>query len=304
MIRVAIGAAISLLLASAVPATAQGMRMEAIPAPVDTAAIPLGTGGVEGATAPESWFISGTQRTVRNVQQATLTPVLPDPAKATGAAVIVAPGGGFLMLSMDNEGWPVARWLADHGIAAFVLKYRLKPTSRDMADFQKELGTFFARAARADTRVVDGASRAAIEDGQAALALVRARAGTWGIDPKRVGMLGFSAGAMTILGVTLAATPETMPAFIAPIYGSMEPVVVPAAAPPMFSVLAGDDPLFARKGLGLIEAWQVARKPVEFHLYQKGGHGFGMGATGTTSTGWIVAFRNWLAADGFLEPKR
>ena len=78
--------------------------------------------------APESWFRQDGKPFVRNVTRATLQPFLPDPAKATGVAVIVAPGGGFLMLSMDNEGWAVARALADQGIAAFVLKYRLRPT--------------------------------------------------------------------------------------------------------------------------------------------------------------------------------
>jgi acetyl esterase/lipase len=293
-------------LALAAPAAAQ-LGLAPVAAPAEPDAIPLGTGGVPQARAPESWFLQGGLKAVRNVQAATLTPVLPDPAKATGAAVIVAPGGGFLMLSMENEGWPVARALADRGIAAFVLKYRLTPTAADLPGFQRELIALFSGAARPDSRPGEGdlGKLAALPaaDAAAALAMVRARAKEWRVDPARVGMLGFSAGAMTTLATTLKATPETMPAFIAPVYGPMDAIPVPAGAPPMFNVLASDDPLFARKGLGLIDAWQQARRPVEFHLYQKGGHGFGMGLKGTTSTGWMNAFVRWLDSNGFLKAK-
>ncbi|MCP3735866.1 alpha/beta hydrolase [Sphingomonas sp. RP10(2022)] len=287
-------------LALATPAAAQ---ITVIPAPAQPAAIPLDTGDVAGAREAEGWLDLAGQRVVRNVRSATLTPFLPPPGKATGAAVIVAPGGGFAMLSMDNEGWPVARWLADHGIAAFVLKYRLRQTPADPKGFLRDMGAVFATAMRPGPDLAVETSRDAVADGLAALALVRRRAGEWHVDPARVGMLGFSAGAMTTLGVVEAATPETMPAFAAPIYGPMRTITVPAAAPPMFAAMASDDPLFARKGFGLIEAWQAARKPVEFHLYQKGGHGYGMGAKGTTSTGWIASFHDWLAMNGFLKAR-
>ena len=276
---------------------AQSLGMQPIDTPSEPAAIPLGTGGVAGAVAPESWFSFNKQATARNIQRATLTPVLPDKAKATGAAVIVAPGGGFVMLSMENEGWPVARWLADRGIAAFVLKYRLRPTPASIEEFQNEIGKMFRSASTESlTTPAD-----AIADGEAALSMVRSRAKEWGVDPTRIGMLGFSAGAMTTLSVALKAPPETMPAFIAPIYGPMNTVTVPAAAPPMFVVLAADDPLFANKGLGLIDSWTAAKKPVEFHLYQNGGHGFGMGRANTTTPDWIQSFHHWLDTNGLLK---
>ncbi len=293
-------------LALATPVSAQDARMTATTAPAEPTAIPLGTGGVAGQTAPEAWFRQYGVAMNRNVSVATLTPFLPDPAKATGAAVIVAPGGGFLMLSMENEGWRVARALADRGVAAFVLKYRLKPTPAAMPAFESAVTAMFAGAGRARTRMKPQDAIAGlgdqIADARAAVALVRTRGAEWKVDPARIGMVGFSAGAMTTMATALAA-PDTRLAFIAPIYGSMEAVTVPADAPPLFAVLAADDPLFANKGFGLIEAWQKAGKPVEFHLYQGGGHGFGLGKKGTTSTGWFEDFMHWLDANGLLVGK-
>ena len=110
-------------------------KMVAIDIPAQPDAIELGTGPLPGATAQESWHTQYGSKFARNVTVATLTPYLPDPSKASGAAVIVAPGGGFRTLSMSNEGWDVAKALADKGVAAFVLKYRLVQTPADMAGF-------------------------------------------------------------------------------------------------------------------------------------------------------------------------
>src|SRR5690242_10809000 len=129
----ALGAALALTSAS----FAQEPPKTQIDAPAEPGAIPLNTGGVEGQTAKETWYKQWGDPFVRNVSHATLTPFLPDPAKANGAAVIVAPGGGFRILSMGNEGWEVARALNERGVAAFVLKYRLLPTEPDWAVFDK-----------------------------------------------------------------------------------------------------------------------------------------------------------------------
>lgn len=281
---------------------AQSTGPQTIATPSDPAAIPLGTGGVEGAIGSESWYLMAGKATVRNVQQATLTPVLPDKQKATGAAIIVAPGGGFMSLSMDSEGWEVAHWLADHGIAAFVLKYRLRPMPEDWKAYYAEAGRRMSLKNLDDPKAL-ATPADAIADGEAALRLVRTRAQEWGIDPTRIGMMGFSAGAMTTLSVTLNATPETMPAFIAPIYGPMNAVTVPTAAPPMFVVLAADDPLFAKRGFALIDSWLGAKKPVELHFYQKGSHGFGMGRLNTTTTDWPESFYHWLDTNGVLKKR-
>jgi acetyl esterase/lipase len=241
----------------------------------------------------------------RNVTVATLTPFLPDPAKATGAAVIVAPGGGFRTLSMENEGWEVARALADKGVAAFVLKYRLNQTPADMPGFERSMTEMFSNTARnprpSPEQALAGLAPQ-IADSRAAFALVRKRAAEWHVDPDRVGMVGFSAGAMLTMATTLGGQ-DAKPAFIGLIYGPLAPVTVPADAPPMFVALAADDPFFANGGFGLIESWRTAKRPVEFHLYEQGGHGFGMYPKKTTSTGWFDAFSRWLGMHGYLKAK-
>ena len=95
---------------------------------------------------------------------------------------------------------------------------------------------------------------------------------------------------------------DAKPAFIGIIYGPLEPVTVPADAPPLFVALAADDPLFGGRGMGLIESWMTAKRPVEFHLYEQGGHGFGMYHKETTSTGWFDAFVQWLGMHRLLKP--
>src|SRR5690606_29689166 len=118
-------ASLASLLALAATAFAQDGTVYPYDAPAEPNAIPLNTGGVENQPAKESWFRQWGEPMVRNVTNATLTPFLPDPAKANGTAVIVAPGGGYRWLSINNEGWKIAQALADRGVAAFVLKYRL-----------------------------------------------------------------------------------------------------------------------------------------------------------------------------------
>src|ERR1700722_3567027 len=125
--------------------------MMAIEIPAQPNAIVLGTGPLLGATVAESWHSQYGSKFARNVTIATLTPFLPDPSEASGAAVIVAPGAAFRTLSMENEGWNVARALADKGVAAFVLKYRLNPTPPDMAGFEASMRQMFTGAPRRST---------------------------------------------------------------------------------------------------------------------------------------------------------
>lgn len=285
------------------PAAAQDDTMVPIAIPAQPDTIELGTGALPGATAPEAWHRQYQRVFARNVAVATLTPFLPDPDKATGAAAIVAPGGGFRTLSMENEGWDVARALASRGVAAFVLKYRLNQTQQDMDAFAQSMRDMFAAPAtprRTDPAEAIRELGPQIADARAAFALVRERAAEWNVDPERIGMVGFSAGAMLTLATTLAGE-DARPAFIANIYGPLGAVAVPADAPPLFVALAADDGLFADSGFGLVESWRAASRPVEFHFYERGGHGFGMYRKDTTSTGWFDAFVRWLAMHGHVE---
>lgn len=297
--------ALALAVAAAGPAAAQNDKMTPIAIPAQPNAIALGTGPLPGATAPESWHSQYGSVFARNVTEATLTPFLPDPAKATGAAVIIAPGGGFRTLSMENEGWDAARALADKGVAAFVLKYRLNQTPPDMAGFERSMQEMFSGTAqrpRPDPQAAMAGLAPQLADSRAAFALVRKRAAEWRVDPDRIGMLGFSAGAMLTLSTTLSGS-DAKPAFIGLIYGPLSPVTAPADAPPMFVALAADDPFFANSGFGLIDSWRAAKRPAEFHLYEQGGHGFGMYPKTTTSTGWFDAYVRWIGMHGMLKPK-
>jgi acetyl esterase/lipase len=292
--------------ALATPAMAQDDRMTPIAIPAQPDAIVLGTGALPGATTPESWHSQYGSVFARNVTNATLTPFLPDPAKATGAAVIVAPGGGFRTLSMNNEGWDLAKALAEKGVAAFVLKYRLNQTPQDMGEFARSMARMFAdgaRAARPPEQSPAITLAPQIADARAAFALVRSRAKEWRVDPGRIGMIGFSAGAMLTMATTLHGQ-DAKPAFIANIYGPLAPVKAAADAPPLFIALAADDPLFGNAGYGLVDSWRAVKRPVEFHLYEQGGHGFGMYQKTSTSTGWFDGFARWLDMHGYLKPKK
>jgi acetyl esterase/lipase len=283
-------------------ATAQDGTIYPLDNPDEPNAILLNTGGVEGQTLPETWFRQWGDPMARNISMATLTPFLPDPDKANGAAVIVAPGGGFRWLSLDNEGWQVAQALADQGVAAFVLKYRLHPTPESLDDFSDWMNRAFAEAGSSDGEARPRPPRwdlsNQLEDAEAAYAMIVERAEEWGVDTDRIGMIGFSAGAGLTMHSTLNS--ETMKlAFIGPIYGGMGRVDVPADAPPMFNVIAVDDFLF-NGDIGVIQAWHEAGRPVEFHLYQNGGHGFGLGNPNRTSNRWFDAFMHWLDVNKFL----
>lgn len=299
----------SLLLVSAL-AQAQDGTIYPLQAPPEPNAILLGTGGVEGQQAPESWFRQWGDPMARNISTATLTPFLPKPGKGNGAAVIVAPGGGFRWLSMSNEGWEVAQALADQGIAAFVLKYRLNPTPESLEGFKESMNQTFAAATPPSTASGETARPAPprmnltnqLQDAEAAFAMIVKRRVEWGVDTARLGMIGFSAGAGLTLHATLNSKSMQLD-FIGPIYGGMGPVEVPKHAPPMFNVIATDDFLF-RGQFGVIDSWYKAGKPVEFHLYQNGGHGFGLGNPGRTSNRWFDAFLHWLDVNGFLAAKK
>ena len=271
--------------------------------------IPLYPGAAPGSeswTQQERQYYSTAWKTeiVANVVRPTLLAYLPAKARATGTAVVICPGGGFYALSINSEGIEVAKWLAARGVAAFVLKYRLVRTGADAsAELAEKLksgvGPEF-KAATADVIPL------ALADGNAAVAWVRAHAAEFGVAPERVGLMGFSAGAMVTAEVAVHYTPESRPAFVAPIYGgALAPAPVPADAPPMFLAAASDDQLGLAPGsVDLYSRWLAAKKPVEMHLYAQGGHGFGMRTQHLPTDTWIERFHDWLGLQGFLSTRK
>jgi len=292
---------------STTAAFAQDGKMYEMEAPEEENAILLGTGGVDDQPESESWFRQWGDPMARNISTATLTPFLADPEKANGTTVIVAPGGGFMWLSMGNEGWEVAEALADHGINAFVLKYRLHPTVGPLEDFEAQMERGFARAENStDEEHTDQPPRRPsrdlsnqLEDAEAAYSMIVERADEWNVNVNKIGMVGFSAGAGLTMETTLQSEIVDL-AFIAPIYGGLNAVEVPSDAPPLFVAIAVDDFLFNGE-IGLIKSWYEADVPVEFHLYQNGGHGFGLGNPDRTSNKWFDAFIHWLDVNEFIE---
>jgi len=262
--------------------------------------------GSEGATQIEvvSKFPSGAFEVVRNVTRPTLEVFRPEPGTATGAAVIIAPGGGFRYLTMQAEGSDVARRLAAHGVTALVLKYRTLATPVEDAAHWRDFFVFMAGAAGSHgTFNMDEAAVPGIADGLQALHLVRQRAAEWSIDPTRVGMIGFSAGAKVTSGAVVAADPAARPAFAGLIYGAAfnnDPL--PAGLPPVFLAVAGDDRLAAPTVMNFYTTVVKTGQQPELHIYAKGGHGFGMNYQGTSSDFWINDFLNWLEVQKLARP--
>lgn len=250
---------------------------------------------------------------LRNVSEPTLTVFRPTNNMGNGIGVIVCPGGGWRILAWEHEGLDVARWLAARGYTAFLLKYRVRGTPSTQAEYDAEMMKLYTQiklgrrgreAPRSIGDVIPAASihnarAAAADDGRRAVAIVRERAKEWGVDPARVGMIGFSAGAFLVVDVAL--DPRAAPlAFVAAIYGGEtlgQPV--PNDAPPLFTCIAQDDALLYRVVEQLYADWTDAERSAELHIYRRGDHGFGMVKQGAPSDRWIDQFAEWLVDLGF-----
>lgn len=251
--------------------------------------------GSEGWTHERRAYFSSVFDTdvVTNVVHPTLTPVLPD--QSTGTGVVIAPGGGYHALSIDSEGFDVARWLAERGVAAFVLEYRVVPCGEDaVAEFGQKMATDPDLVERDIAHVAPLAAA----DGEAAVRLVRERSHEWGVDPARVGFMGFSAGGNVALRVARTSDPAARPDFLAPIYATARGIGLdepPAGSGPLFVVAATDDQLgLAADAVRIYECWRTAGLPAELHMYASGGHGFGMRTQHLPSDTWIDRFGEWL----------
>jgi acetyl esterase/lipase len=261
-----------------------------------------------GPPSPGVASASGSELSVRNVSQPTLQPFLPD--VPTGAAMIVVPGGGFMTVTIEREGYSVAKWLNERGIAAFVLKYRVVQTSADARQASIQLANIVKESMQ---RIRTGGSTvsellseeqrkamlAAQEDGLEAVRYVRASASKWGLSPDRIGIVGFSAGAVTVLNVVLKADAASRPDLVASLYG-MPPstAAIPTTAPPAFIAVAADDAAVSGS-LAIYNAWRATGRIAELHILENGGHGFGMLHQGKSSDHWPQLFDYWLSAHGF-----
>ncbi len=263
------------------------------------AVIPLWSGGApgsEGKTDPELIVeqskTGGHDRRVSRIHNPTLTVYLPPRDQSTGAAVVICPGGAHRVLAIDHEGYEVAEWLNSIGVAAMVLKYRLAQTPN--------------AGYKVDPH--------ALNDAQRALRLVRSHASEWGIDTKRVGILGFSAGGevAALAGTKIdeasagAADPvdrlSARPDFMALVYpgAKAETLTITKQAPPVFLLVADDDRI-ADRSLALYHAFKKAGVSTELHVYARGGHGFGMHKTTLPVARWTARLEDWMADRGLLK---
>lgn len=258
--------------------------------------------GTEDWKAPEESAdvtlpIVGKIHVITNVTVPTLTVFRPAVGKANGTAMVVLPGGSLRALAWDVDGAETAQWLAAHGITAFVLKYRVRPP-QEGESFGQSLEDFAAatRARRAF----------AVADAEQSIRFIRSHARQYALVPNRVGIIGFSAGAMATVEVALARDPAVRPDFAVPMYGAALTDELPGKdAPPLFIAAARDDAeLPATNSIRIFERWTKAGLPAELHIYEKGGHGFGFRHHGSPSDEWPAAFRAWLAFHGYLPRPR
>ena len=266
------------------------------PAELEAIALPLPADAPAPRTA-EHWSSLNGQRIVRNIVRPALLPFKPAAGTANGKAIVVAPGGGYQFVSIEEEGEKVARHLAARGYHAFVLKYRTAPTPTDDSAFAAQLNAGMQQMA---SRGPGGSAPplpkfpAAVEDAQNAMRLVRARAAEWSLRTDQVGFIGFSAGAGTAVRLQEQAAPGTVPNHLALIYGPLYAAPVAGPLPPLYALMAADDPLFAGAGFALVEHWQRSGQRVEMHLFERGGHGFGFTPRGAPTDGWIDSYVAWL----------
>ncbi len=231
---------------------------------------------------------------VRNVTEASLIPYWPE--KQNGTAIIVCPGGAFQFLMIDKEGTDVANWLTSYGITAFVLKYRLAPTPRDDAKFVSDF-----ESSNFDLSTIKTHIDNSYADGIQAISTLKQKAFDFNLDKSKIGMIGFSAGAMVAVHSAFNPDRATCPSFLGAIYGGYPGITdVPAHAPPLFMAYANDDDLAGNTCLDLFLAWKRSKQSAEVHAYARGGHGFGLIKQGLPCDNWASSFIAWLTHEGFV----
>jgi acetyl esterase/lipase len=260
--------------------------------------IPLWPNGAPGFESRKDEATLAKDYWVKNIHNPSITAFLPPREKATGAAVVICPGGGHRELVFNAEGVDPAKYFNSIGVAAFALKYRLGREEGSPYKVQQH----------------------AREDGQRAMRLVRSRAKEWNIDPDRIGIMGFSAGGEVVSMVTYspsegdpkAADPidriSSRPDFQIMIYpGPLGiPDVIPKDAPPAFLLVANDDRGAAGTIATLLRKYREAGAPVDAHIYARGGHAFNMGNRSKLETlkGWPKRMGDWMDDNGILDPSK
>ncbi len=257
---------------------------------------PNGAPGSVGETAPEVSEASADPKLPKRftvVHYPSIYVFLPPQEKTNGTAVVIAPGGGHSQLVIDKEGWDIADWLNKNGVAAFVLKYRL---ARAPGSHYTVEGDALADAARA-------------------MRTVRSRAGEWGVDPSRIGFMGFSAGGEVAAlietrfdkGNDGSSDPvervSSRPDFAIVVYPGFKPgtVTVPKDAPPTFLVCADDDRSHVVTTANLYLDLEKQGVSAEMHIYASGGHGFGMRPSASPVGTWPDRLKDWMTARRLLR---
>jgi acetyl esterase/lipase len=278
------------------------------PVSVSTEKVQAELTGAHGArrTIKELW--------VRNVSQPSLECFPADCSRIRGPSMIIAPGGGFLKLALDREGYSVAKWLNKRGITGFVLRYRLAPSAADSKlaamEFEAQIGHSLREALAGGkslssllSRAQRESLRASQDDASAAVRYIRAHASRLGVSNDRVGIIGFSAGAAPALAAALTLNELDRPDVVASIYGALpDSRAATPYAPPIFIAAAADDPM-ARFSVSMYEKWRRHSGSAELHMFEDGGHGFGTLKMGKSSDRWLSLFEAWLEAHGFLKKR-
>jgi len=280
---------LTLLAASSLSMMAANPAQEAIPE-----ALSLWSNGAPGSEGRTQEPEKTEGANVSNVHNPTITPFLPDSTKAKGPAVVIVPGGGHSKLCLGHEGYALARWFQEQGIAAFVLKYRLARDKDSPYSIQEH----------------------AMADMRRAIRTVRSRAKEWAYDPARIGVIGFSAGGELAAFAAMQSDSgnagasdiveraSSRPDFQALIYpGTSNLFTVEKGMPPLFIACGYGDRQDISEGMAsLYLKYKQAGIKAELHIYSNAGHGFGYRPGTTTGAGaWPYRFTEWLIDSGFMK---
>ncbi len=234
---------------------------------------------------------------VYNISSPTLT--IYEPTNPNGTGIVVAPGGGFMFLSIKTEGYDVAEWLTKKGFTVFLLKYRTLPIVTD-----NPTGLLMDNYnANKWEDLIKNQIPICVADGRAAIEFARTHATEYKINPNRIGIIGFSAGGTVAASTAFDYNKNNRPDFAAPIYPYFPETFLKttlADAPPMFLLAAtNDEGGFNLHCVNLYKHWFSSKKIIELHLYANGGHGFGMLKQNLPKDNWIERFYEFLQGQGF-----